>query len=63
MLIERWGPYCPIPQDHSLYVHVVYPVAHGTILDNGVFREMTTQELEAMNERFEGSEHFLVSRA
>lgn len=41
------GPYCPWPQDHSRYVHEVYPRSRAVLLDvGGTIREATPQELE-----------------
>ena len=52
MTTQHWGPYCPVPQ-YSLYVHVVYPLARGIIVEAGESRELLDSELEAYAQRYQ----------
>lgn len=49
---QEWGPYCPWPQDHTRYVHEIYPQgASGLIQEpGGAVREMTDEELDQLAE-------------
>lgn len=47
---KYWGPYCVWPREPGPYVHEIYPVGFGCIMDGGVIRSLTPAELDGYND-------------